>query len=111
MMTSIHDALGRLWDADDGARMLQCDGRWVPWGAVRALIEQIDRELTTAGCETGGRVAVVLANRMESVAALIAIFRGGRTLVTISPLTAAQIMLTIDRYLGGHFFDSQAGGS
>ena len=32
-------------------------------------------------------------------------------LVTISPLTAAQIMLLIDRYLGGHFFDSQAGGS
>jgi cytochrome c oxidase subunit I len=35
----------------------------------------------------------------------------GLILVTISPLTAAQIMLTIDRYLGGHFFDSQAGGS
>src|SRR5271170_8060364 len=30
---------------------------------------------------------------------------------TISPLTAAQIMLTIDRYLGAHFFDTQAGGS
>src|SRR6202012_2895498 len=35
----------------------------------------------------------------------------GLILVTISPLTAAQIMLTIDRYLGGHFFDSQAGGA
>jgi len=34
----------------------------------------------------------------------------GLTLVTITPLTAAQIMLTIDRYLGGHFFDAQAGG-
>src|SRR5581483_10226569 len=33
------------------------------------------------------------------------------TLVTITPLTAAQIMLLIDRYLGGHFFDAQAGGS
>jgi cytochrome c oxidase subunit 1 len=31
-------------------------------------------------------------------------------LITITPLTAAQIMLTIDRYLGGHFFDTQAGG-
>ena len=29
----------------------------------------------------------------------------------ISPLTAAQLMLLIDRYLGGHFFDTQAGGS
>ena len=33
------------------------------------------------------------------------------TLVTITPLTAAQLMLLVDRYLGGHFFDTQAGGS
>ena len=32
-------------------------------------------------------------------------------LVAVSPLTAAQAMLLIDRYLGGHFFDTQAGGS
>ena len=32
-------------------------------------------------------------------------------LIVISPLTAAQIMLLIDHYLGGHFFDTQAGGS
>ena len=32
-------------------------------------------------------------------------------LLAISPLTAAQFMLMIDRYLGGHFFDTQAGGS
>jgi long-chain acyl-CoA synthetase len=85
-MTSIHEALGRLWDANDHDRMLECDGRWASWGSVRSLSERIDRELTAAGCQTGGRVAVVLPNRMESVAALIAIFRGGRTLVTISPL-------------------------
>jgi len=35
----------------------------------------------------------------------------GLTLITITPLTAAQVMLLIDRYLGGHFFDAQAGGS
>jgi long-chain acyl-CoA synthetase len=85
-MTSIDDALGRLWDANDHDRMLECDGRWTSWGSVRSLIERIDQELTAAGCQTGGRAAVVLSNRMESVAALIAIFRGGRTLVTISPL-------------------------
>jgi long-chain acyl-CoA synthetase len=85
-MTSIHEALGRLWDANDHDRMLERDGRWASWGSVRSLAERIDRELNAAGCQTGGRVAVVLSNRMESVAALIAIFRGERTLVTISPL-------------------------
>ena len=35
----------------------------------------------------------------------------GLLLITITPLTAAQVMLVIDRYLGAHFFDTQAGGS
>jgi cytochrome c oxidase subunit 1 len=35
----------------------------------------------------------------------------GIVLIAITPLSAAQIMLLIDRYLGGHFFDTQAGGS
>jgi len=35
----------------------------------------------------------------------------GMVLSAIGPLSAAQIMLLIDRYLGGHFFDTQAGGS
>ncbi len=35
----------------------------------------------------------------------------GMLLFTITPLTAAQIMLMVDRYLDGHFFDTHAGGS
>ncbi len=35
----------------------------------------------------------------------------GLVLLAIGPLTAAQLMLLVDRYLGGHFFDTQAGGS
>lgn len=32
-------------------------------------------------------------------------------ILALPPLTAAQIMLLLDRYLGAHFFDTQAGGS
>jgi cytochrome c oxidase subunit 1 len=35
----------------------------------------------------------------------------GMVLIVMTPLTAAQIMLLLDRYLGAHFFDTQAGGS
>jgi cytochrome c oxidase subunit 1 len=35
----------------------------------------------------------------------------GMTLVILPPLSAAQIMLLLDRFLGAHFFDTQAGGS
>jgi len=89
-MTSIQEALSRLWRAHDDARMLECDGQWSTWGQIRTLAERIDGELAAAGCGSGGRVAVVLGNRMESVAALIAIFRAERTLVTISPLQPAE---------------------
>src|SRR5215467_2179057 len=33
------------------------------------------------------------------------------TLLILPPLTAAQIMLLLDRFLGAHYFDTQAGGS
>jgi len=36
---------------------------------------------------------------------------GVLVVLALGPLTAAQIMLLIDRYVGGHFFDTQAGGS
>jgi len=49
-------------------------------------------------------------NRLPLLAWLYLVM-SGLVFVTISPLTAAQIMLAIDRYLGAHFFDTQAGGS
>jgi len=36
---------------------------------------------------------------------------GAMVIMVIGPLTAAQLMLLVDRYPGGHFFDTQAGGS
>ncbi|HUD49396.1 MAG TPA: cytochrome c oxidase subunit I [Candidatus Baltobacteraceae bacterium] len=35
----------------------------------------------------------------------------GMVLIAVSPLTAAQIMLLLDRFVGSHFFDTQDGGS
>ncbi|HTS56958.1 MAG TPA: cytochrome c oxidase subunit I [Terriglobales bacterium] len=45
------------------------------------------------------------------LAAWMNLVMAGLVILALSPLTAAQIMLLIDRYLGGHFFDTQAGGS
>ena len=41
----------------------------------------------------------------------LAVVDAGLMLVALPPLSAAQIMLLLDRYLGAHFFDTQAGGS
>src|SRR5271163_923825 len=42
--------------------------------------------------------------------AWLTLVMSGLVLITLTPLSAAQIMLLVDRYLGGHFFDTQAGG-
>jgi len=89
-MTSIREALGRLWDAPDEAPMLQQDGQWFSWRDIRVLSETLDRELGAVGAGPGARVAVVLENRMESVAALITLLRTERTMVTLSPLQPAD---------------------
>src|ERR1700751_3510392 len=49
-------------------------------------------------------------NRMPLLAWLNLVM-AGMVLLAVAPLTAAQMMLLIDLYLGSHFFDTQAGGS
>jgi cytochrome c oxidase subunit 1 len=49
-------------------------------------------------------------NKMPLLAWLNLIM-AGMVVFAISPLTAAQVMLSLDRFLGAHFFDTQAGGS
>lgn len=85
-MTSIRGALARLWEADDDAAMIQQGDTWFTWGEVRALAESLDAALAGAGCGAGSRVGVVLGNRMESIAALIAILGKGRTVITLNPM-------------------------
>src|SRR6266850_1882036 len=43
--------------------------------------------------------------------AWLSLTMAGLVILAVSPLTAAQVMLVLDRYLGAHFFDTQAGGS
>src|ERR1700739_3148513 len=43
--------------------------------------------------------------------AWLTLVMSGLVLLSLTPLSAAQLMLLVDRYLGGHFFDTQAGGS
>src|SRR5499425_2043182 len=41
----------------------------------------------------------------------LALVVSGMILLALPPLTAAQLMLLLDRFFGAHFFDTQAGGS
>src|ERR1700726_4232362 len=63
-------------------------------------------------------IATILCMRCKGMSlgkmpllAWLTLTMAGLVILAVSPLTAAQLMLLIDRYLGGHFFDTQAGGS
>jgi len=63
-------------------------------------------------------IATVFCNRCPGMTlgrmpllAWLNLVMSGMVLIAVTPLSAAQIMLLVDRYLGGHFFDTQAGGS
>jgi cytochrome c oxidase subunit I len=49
--------------------------------------------------------------RKMPVLVWLAIVTSFLMLVALPPLSAAQVMLLLDRFLGAHFFDTQAGGS
>lgn len=50
-------------------RLLQQDGESISWG--RVLAQELDQRLSAAGCDSCGRVGVVLASRAESRAAFV----------------------------------------
>jgi acyl-CoA synthetase (AMP-forming)/AMP-acid ligase II len=79
-------ALLQLWTVPDDLPLLQYDGRWHSCGEVRGLSDDLHRALSEAGLGAGARVGVVLDNRPESVAVLLALLAHDRCLVTISPL-------------------------
>lgn len=75
--------------------MIQQGDSWHTWGEVRVLAEEVDAALARIGATDGSRVGVVLGNRYESIAALIAILGKGRTIITLNPMQPAA-RLTAD---------------
>jgi len=63
--------------------------------------------MTTAFCMRCDGMTV----RKMPVLVWLAIVTSLMILVALPPLGAAQVMLLLDRFLGAHFFDTQAGGS
>ncbi|QSB13983.1 long-chain fatty acid--CoA ligase [Natronosporangium hydrolyticum] len=82
----LQDRLARLLrEAPARAQAIEHNGRWWRWGAIRSCAGAVDTLLTTAGVGPGGRVGIVLQNRPEQVAALLATLATGRRVVPLRP--------------------------
>jgi long-chain acyl-CoA synthetase len=72
--------------APGGVEAIEFEGRWTPWGTIRSVAGSLDSALSAAGLGAGARVGLVLENRPEHVAVLIALLATDRTVVTFSSL-------------------------
>jgi len=75
-----------LREAPADAEAIEFEGAWWTWGRLQSTASMVGRTLDEAGIGVGGRVGVVLENRPENVATVLAILATGRCVVTMSPL-------------------------
>src|SRR5829696_3437385 len=75
-----------LREAPADAEAIEFEGVWWTWGRLQSTASMVGRTLDEAGIGVGGRVGVVLENRPENVATVLAILATGRCVVTMSPL-------------------------
>lgn len=95
----IRDRLGLLLrDAPDDAEAVEFDGAWWHWGRLQQVSAAVRAQLDGAGLGRRSRVGLVLEDRPEHVAALVAVLASGRVVVTLSPLQpAARLAADIER--------------
>lgn len=85
--TAVRRRIAQLLEqAPPDAEAIEFDGVWWTWRQLGAIAAAVDEALVVAGIGGAGRVGVVLENRPEHAAAVLAILSSGRCLVTMSPL-------------------------
>jgi long-chain acyl-CoA synthetase len=75
-----------LREAPADADAIEFEGAWWTWGQLQRSAAAVDEALTAAGIGIAGRVGLVLENRPEHVAVVLALLTTDRVLVTMSPL-------------------------
>jgi len=91
-MTSLTSRLKGLWEIDPAAQAISYDGSWWTWGELTATADAFAEIWQAADAGPGARIAIVLENRPEFIAAVVAVFSSGRCLTTVSPLQPTERM-------------------
>ncbi|MYQ35424.1 fatty acid--CoA ligase family protein [Streptomyces sp. SID4956] len=68
------------------AQAVEFEESWRSWGDIASVARGLGRVLDGASLGPGSRVGVVLENRPEHVAVVVALVASGRCVVTLSPL-------------------------
>ncbi|MFI0961318.1 class I adenylate-forming enzyme family protein [Streptomyces sp. NPDC021080] len=87
-----------LEQAPDDVAAINFEGAWTTWGTLRSVASSLDAALDAHGLGSGARVGLVIENRPEHVAVIIALLATDRTVVTFSSLQPpARLSADIER--------------
>lgn len=84
-MNVLADAIDAVLSIDPAAPAIEFEGGWWSWGDIASAREQIRAALDGSGLSEGARVAVMMRNRAELVAPILAVLGSGRCLVGLNP--------------------------
>ena len=80
------------------APALEQGGRWHAWGELAAAVDAIDSALTAAGIGADEGVAILLRNRPQHCAAILAMLISKRCIVVLNPMQpAARVVADLDK--------------
>lgn len=68
------------------AEAIEFDGRWTTWGTIKSITRGLDEVLLARGMSAGTRIGLIIENRPEHVAVLVALLATDRTVVSFSSL-------------------------
>jgi acyl-CoA synthetase (AMP-forming)/AMP-acid ligase II len=75
-----------LQEAPPDADAIEFEDVWWSWGRLQVTAAAVRAAVDAAGLGPGARIGVVLENRPEHVAAVVAVLASDRCVVTLSPL-------------------------
>ena len=71
---------------DDRAQAVDYKGQWYSWGSLKGTVDSICGNLQQLGLAEGARVGVMMRNRPDNVAAVLAAVAADSSIVSINPL-------------------------
>jgi long-chain acyl-CoA synthetase len=88
-MMNLSETIDRAADARPNHTALVCEDRRISYGELLGSINRLANAFVKAGVKEGDRVAIILGNRPEFVAAYFASMRMGAVAVTLNPACTA----------------------
>lgn len=85
-MSYLSDQLQGVLAIDAEADVIEYQKKWLTWGALKRQVDAVGALLDSLGLGQGSRIGIMIQNRPDSIAALLAAVARDACIVSINPL-------------------------